>query len=467
MNTANFDSTDIKVSVAMITYNHEAFIAQAIESVLIQQTNFAVELVIGEDCSTDNTRTIVRDFAERYPDHIRLLLPEHNLGMLPNFVATLKACRGQYVALLEGDDYWTDPFKLQKQVEFLEGHPEYVLCHHDAVITDECGNRIKNSKLPDYAKHDFSADELVKGAWVLTLTACFRNVIRKYPPESLRVLNGDTFLFSLLGNFGKSKFQGDVIAPAVYRVHAGSVWSSEVSLRKRLFSQLVTCHWLRRYYVRVGKTEYAQHFSNRLPLARVLYNLEQPKALEEELAGQLQLLEKYLEVLNDTNDEVEVIRKSLLANLYMGAAFVGFSWRDSESGSVFLSKAITLDPSVWGDETTLEQALINQGIAIAESRGDFDATRLLSYIEGIGHRPSRGTQFSKGLVRKVQGRLFAESAYRCHLAADHSGIRLFTGLAFRTDPSLLKDVGMLRRSLQLGSRATSSAAQILEPEEVG
>ena len=120
MSATSPDPADVKVSVAMITYNHERFIAQAIESVLMQQTDFAVELVIGEDCSTDGTRAIVRDYGERYPERIRLLLPEHNLGMMPNFVATLKACRGQYVASVEGDDYWTDPHKLQKQVDFLE-----------------------------------------------------------------------------------------------------------------------------------------------------------------------------------------------------------------------------------------------------------------------------------------------------------------------------------------------------------
>ena len=108
MNAVNPDANDIKVSVCMITYNHERFIAQAIESVLMQETDFRVELVIGEDCSTDGTRAIVREFGERFPERIRLLLPEHNLGMMPNFVATLSACRGQYVALLEGDDYWTD-----------------------------------------------------------------------------------------------------------------------------------------------------------------------------------------------------------------------------------------------------------------------------------------------------------------------------------------------------------------------
>ena len=114
MNATGSSLPDVKVSVAMITYNHERFIAQAIESVLMQQTDFAVELVIGEDCSTDKTRAIVCAYGERYPERIRLLLPERNQGMIPNFVATMNACQGQYIALLEGDDYWTDRIQAAK-----------------------------------------------------------------------------------------------------------------------------------------------------------------------------------------------------------------------------------------------------------------------------------------------------------------------------------------------------------------
>lgn len=108
----------MKVSVLMITYNHEKFIAQAIDSILMQQVNFDYEIVIGEDCSTDGTRAIVIQYQKEYPDKIRLLLPEENLGMHKNFVQTFRACQGEYIALLEGDDYWTSPRKLQKQVDF-------------------------------------------------------------------------------------------------------------------------------------------------------------------------------------------------------------------------------------------------------------------------------------------------------------------------------------------------------------
>lgn len=121
----------------MTTYNHEKYIAQAIESALMQDTNFDYEIVIGEDCSTDRTREIVTGLQKKYPSKFRLLLHEKNLGMIPNFVQTLNACSGEYIAILEGDDYWTDPLKLQRQVDFLEANPEYGMVHSDYDILNE------------------------------------------------------------------------------------------------------------------------------------------------------------------------------------------------------------------------------------------------------------------------------------------------------------------------------------------
>src|SRR5215472_6507437 len=116
------------VSVAMIAYNRELLIAQAIESVLMQETTFVVELVIGEDCSTDGTRRIVQAFARQYPNVIRALLAEQNLGISRNYEAVRHACRGKYIAWLDGDDYWRTPQKLQKQVTFMEANGHFSMC---------------------------------------------------------------------------------------------------------------------------------------------------------------------------------------------------------------------------------------------------------------------------------------------------------------------------------------------------
>jgi glycosyltransferase involved in cell wall biosynthesis len=116
--------TEPLVSVKMITYNHAPYIAQAIEGVLQQKTDFPFELVIGEDCSTDGAREIVFEYQEKYPDIIRVITSDKNVGAKKNNYRTSQACRGKYVAFCEGDDYWHHPSKLQKQVDYLENHPE-------------------------------------------------------------------------------------------------------------------------------------------------------------------------------------------------------------------------------------------------------------------------------------------------------------------------------------------------------
>jgi len=121
------------VSVVMTTYNHEPYIAQAMEGVIQQKTMFPFELVIGEDCSTDGTREIVFDYQKRYPDIIRVITSDQNVGMHKNCRRTEKACRGKYIAFCEGDDYWHDSTKLQKQIELMESDPACVMTHSQAI----------------------------------------------------------------------------------------------------------------------------------------------------------------------------------------------------------------------------------------------------------------------------------------------------------------------------------------------
>lgn len=129
------------VSVCMTTYNHERYIAQAIESVLRQQTDFAVEVVVGEDCSTDNTLAICREYEAKYPDRVRVIVSERNIGMYANYRRTIEACRGEYVAMCDGDDWFSDPNKLQLQVDKLRAEGA-AMCYtrserrsdHDSII---------------------------------------------------------------------------------------------------------------------------------------------------------------------------------------------------------------------------------------------------------------------------------------------------------------------------------------------
>src|SRR5881398_3518635 len=151
------------VSVVMIAYNREPLIAQAIESVLMQEAAFVVELVIGEDCSTDGTRRIVQAYARKYPNVIRALLPEKNLGMARNYDAVWQACRGKYIAWLEGDDYWRTPQKLQKQVGLMDANPHYSMCGTKTqIVTNSSDGAEKDAGVleppvlkPEYELPDF------------------------------------------------------------------------------------------------------------------------------------------------------------------------------------------------------------------------------------------------------------------------------------------------------------------------
>ena len=124
------------VSVVMMTYGHENYIRQAIEGVLMQNCFFEVELIVANDCSTDKTDLIIKDIIQNHPrgNWIKYHHHEKNVGMMPNFIFALHQATGKYVALCDGDDYWTDPLKLQKQVGFLEENEEYVLCFHKIKI---------------------------------------------------------------------------------------------------------------------------------------------------------------------------------------------------------------------------------------------------------------------------------------------------------------------------------------------
>ncbi|MBQ6574862.1 MAG: glycosyltransferase family 2 protein [Lachnospiraceae bacterium] len=144
---------DYKLSVIFITYNHAPYVEKALRSILAQETDFPFEVVIGDDHSTDGTGEILRTIADEYPPHeakgcgdrqIRLYIREENTGKRPtlNVYETTKRCNGDYLAYLEGDDYWTDPLKLQKQVDILDRHPEYMAVTHSLQMVDEAGDSI-------------------------------------------------------------------------------------------------------------------------------------------------------------------------------------------------------------------------------------------------------------------------------------------------------------------------------------
>lgn len=135
------------VSVIVPTYNHEKYIAQALDSILAQKISFSMEILIGDDCSSDGTQNILKKYKSQYPDLIKLFLQEKNVGATRNAYNLLTHAQGKYLATLEGDDYWIDNNKLQKQIDFLEKHSEYIGCTHAFSIVDEFGKPLKNQSL--------------------------------------------------------------------------------------------------------------------------------------------------------------------------------------------------------------------------------------------------------------------------------------------------------------------------------
>lgn len=166
------------VSVHMVTYNHQPYIAQAIEGVLRQQTDFGFELVIGEDCSTDGTREIVWAYQKQYPQVIRVLATDRNAGACVNSGNVHAACRAKYIAYCDGDDFWHHPQKLQMQVDFLEKHPDFGLVHTDADWLVEATGARTPCWHKTYHRHSITQgavyEDLLLGNQVITATACAR-----------------------------------------------------------------------------------------------------------------------------------------------------------------------------------------------------------------------------------------------------------------------------------------------------
>ena len=220
------NNNEIMVSVDMPTYNHADYIVQAIESVLMQKVNFRYELVIGDDASTDGTQEVVIEYAKKYPDIIVPLCHKKNVGIIKNSISIKKRLRGKYIAILEGDDFWIDENKLQKQVDFMEKHPEYSLCFTSTnIIKDTTGGPVFTHRdilsIEDYLNHG-------KGLLgIPTPTMLFRNVFR----ENLKLLNyfnsfiGDRVIQTIMLQYGKFKYLPFKSATYRYITKTGTSYS--------------------------------------------------------------------------------------------------------------------------------------------------------------------------------------------------------------------------------------------------
>ena len=214
----------MKVSVLVITYNHEAYIAQAIGSALAQNVDFDYEIVVGEDFSTDRTREILEDFRRRYADKIRLLFRDRNLGARNNFLQTFQACQGEYIALLEGDDYWTSPLKLKKQVDYLDRHAECGMCFHNTQVIYEGSEGISRVRNPPNQKKYARLKDVITSNFISICSAMIRrDCLSNLPAWHSEMRLTDWSLFIACAQQGSIGYLNEVMA--AYRIHNAGKWS--------------------------------------------------------------------------------------------------------------------------------------------------------------------------------------------------------------------------------------------------
>ena len=219
------------VSIACVVYNQELFIQQCIDGFLMQRTTFTIEIIIHDDASTDNTTLVLKEYADKFP---QLVLPifqtenQYSKGINPGFEFVFPKCRGKYIALCEGDDYWIDPYKLQKQVDFLEENPEYSLCFHNALLlfTDKDTSSNPFKKLEE---REYTGEEILQEWTIPTASVIFRKDacdVKKL--NNPNYFYGDIILFLTLAEKGKLWCINEPMC--IYRKHAGGMTSQKDNL---------------------------------------------------------------------------------------------------------------------------------------------------------------------------------------------------------------------------------------------
>lgn len=251
------------LSVIVLTYQHADYIEECLDGILKQETDFEFEIIIGEDDSKDGTRETCMYFAKKYPEKIRLILHTSinkikvNEEITGNFNAVycFFQTRGKYISFCEGDDYWEDPKKLQKQLNFLQRNSEFILSFHNYKKKYLHTNKIIKNKANKYkqpSKNIPKIELLLSKEHPLLVTVCFRKAFQEIPSQLLEVLNLDTFLLSFLGNFGKAKYQGE-IKPAISRKHPTGIWNSQTRINQ-LYLKLLTLKKLEEFYSTVNSS---------------------------------------------------------------------------------------------------------------------------------------------------------------------------------------------------------------------
>ena len=238
---------DILVSIICKSFNHERYIRKCIDSLVRQKTKFNYEIIVHDDASSDGTADIIREFEKRFPDKIVAIYQKENqhsqkINSTKKFIFPI--CRGKYIAICEGDDFWVDDNKLQKQVDFLESHDDYVLCGHSAYYANEDSSLVQNEFF-NYGNgsRTLSTEEIISG-WVMsTNSLVFRfSALKEYPvPYKGKARNGDYALMTYLALQGKVYFIDELMS-AYRRTSIGSVnwiWRYNLELQIKDYTEFI------------------------------------------------------------------------------------------------------------------------------------------------------------------------------------------------------------------------------------
>ena len=245
----------VKVSICCITYNQAKYIKQCLDGFIMQKTNFPFEVLIHDDASVDGTKEIIEEYTRKYPDIIKPVYENENQyskGVSISKTYNFPRVRGKYVVMCEGDDYWTDEYKLQKQVDFMEANPDYTICFHRVKRIFETGIK-EDDIFPTQTMVDagFTFENLLKCNFIQTNSVMYRwnaidDVAAKFPSD---ILPGDWYLHLMFAKEGKIKFMEDIMS--VYRVNANGVWYDSYKDKQAFY--LKNCFKLMNFYKNVYK----------------------------------------------------------------------------------------------------------------------------------------------------------------------------------------------------------------------
>lgn len=281
------------VSVSVATYQHHHYIKNCLEGILMQKTNFEYEIIIGEDGSIDGTKEICIDYAKKYPEKIRLFLRNRKLSQLydsdGNFICrfnsgwNILSARGKYIAICEGDDYWTDPLKLQKQVDFLDSNPDYGLVYSDINMIDAENNEIKTSLSYEKVKSNYKSGyifwDLIKSNFINTLTVCARKELYTdyFNKKSYEVYAYDLRYWLYFSLRSKVKYFDEKMAN--YRIHDAGISRNRDFFKKR--TPLVKQSAIVDYFSLTPKLESTNYIILSDILYKIVFNLNLNKKEKE------------------------------------------------------------------------------------------------------------------------------------------------------------------------------------------